>query len=152
MKVCIKNIALLLALATASYACTSTDSHSSDSGSSIATLEKSMLINKEWQLVSMNNHPIEYKSNKVTPTLTFANDLGSVSGNAGCNRYIAKANVSGNNISFDNIVLTRKACINGSPEAEFIKTLKNTSTISLEGDDLKLMDSSQHALLEFVQP
>src|SRR6478609_8603969 len=73
--------------------------------------DQRVLTGIEWRLVSLG--PVGSESSVVagtTVTLTLAEDE-RVSGSTGCNSYGGTYQVRGDNISFNRIVSTRRACL-----------------------------------------
>lgn len=74
------------------------------------------------------------------PTLSMNED--KISGNAGCNTYVATVveNKTTGEFSIDQISTTRKACRNMQAEYSFISMLKKVNRYQVEDNQLKLYD------------
>lgn len=74
------------------------------------------------------------------PTLTMKQ--GVISGNAGCNTYNAKVEVSRHNGLFlvDQVSTTRMACRNMQAEYSFLSMLKKVNRYKIEDNQLKLYE------------
>jgi heat shock protein HslJ len=75
----------------------------------------------------------------VTATMTFTRD-NKVTGSTGCNSFGGSVTVTGNQITFGDLVSTRRACEGavGSLEADLLKIVDATVTYRIEGDRLIL--------------
>jgi heat shock protein HslJ len=72
----------------------------------------------------------------ILPTLEFDNARSMLTGNAGCNRYNAPYTLTGNTLSVELPVATRRGCTNMDGEIKFLHLLSGIATIELEGNSL----------------
>ncbi len=108
-------------------------SNSFDSGIQDSNYILEMLNDKK---VSNNDY-----TNEI-PQLRFNTKEGTVSGSSGCNRLNGEVKISGNEISFSNLAMTRMMCP-GDGEANFLSALKNAETFKAENNKLYLMDDTR---------
>lgn len=159
MKLAIKQTALMVALALAVTACSSTDDGQSNNATVavdgerlMGNLETSMLVNKDWQLVEINGESISYEKTKVTPTLMFSADAKTVSGTSSCNNFMGHVKLTGNTINFGNLALTKRACLDQNIEEQYMKTLGQSAYVNVEGYELIISDANNKQILKFLQP
>jgi heat shock protein HslJ len=86
----------------------------------------------------------------VTATISFSND-GKVSGRTGCNTFGGTATVAGNQVTFSDLVSTRRACSGpaGSLEADLMHVMTGTATFRIEADRL-IIEAPDGSAVQFV--
>ncbi|MEO6695867.1 MAG: META domain-containing protein [Ignavibacteria bacterium] len=90
----------------------------------------------------INGQPISKKEyTNGIPELKFDIRKATVSGSTGCNRLNGEVKITGNQISFSNLAMTRMMCP-GNSESDFLSVLKNAKTFKTENNTLYLMDDS----------
>lgn len=128
-------VVLLLVLA----ACTSSGSKSGGGGD---------LTGKVWGLTELVGKP---PAPGTGITAEFTAD-GQVSGSAGCNRYVGKYTVSGNQISFASpMASTMMMCAQEvmDQETAYLKALGDAKTFSVSGDQLSLAGADNTTLAKY---
>jgi heat shock protein HslJ len=109
-----------------------------------------------WQVVAYNNQKDAVVSVLTGSELTaLFDDDGSVSGDTGCNRYMATYSIDGPTIAFGPIATTRRACSSddlATQEALFLAALGASSRYELAGDELTLRDADGAAQVILVRP
>lgn len=77
---------------------------------------------------------------KDIPHLRFNTKEGTVHGSSGCNILSGEVKISGDEISFLNLALTRMMCP-GDGEANFLSALKNAKTFKTANGKIYLLDN-----------
>ena len=107
----------------------------------------------DWRLVSLG--PAGAETDVVagtTVTLKLAEDE-RVSGSTGCNNYGGTYQVRGENISFNRIVSTRRACLDqnaNEQEHRFLSTLETANRFRLSSNRLAIFSDRSRSVLNFV--
>jgi heat shock protein HslJ/photosystem II stability/assembly factor-like uncharacterized protein len=86
-------------------------------------------------------------------TLSFE-EGGQAGGSGGCNSYGGSYRVEGDNLSFDEIVSTLRACADDSvndQEGRYLAALGSASTFAIEGDNLTISYDDGQGTLNFVR-
>lgn len=102
----------------------------------------------KWELVTLNGTaPIEGTS----VTLFFGED-DRAGGNASCNTYSGSYKVTGNSLTFEQMMSTMMACAPAINEQEqsYLKVLGETKSYETAGGNLTLKDASGNALAVFA--
>jgi heat shock protein HslJ len=95
------------------------------------------IADKHWTLVELNGAPVS--SNLPTEAYIFFNADGRVSGNLSCNSFSGVYKTeNGYRIRIDNLVSTRKMCLNMSVEDELQRVLTITTQFSVTDNKLVL--------------
>jgi heat shock protein HslJ len=88
----------------------------------------------------------------TTITAEFAPD-GKVTGNAGCNRYFASYEVSGDTMTIGPAGSTKMYCSEPEgvmdQEARYLTLLESTAGYRIDGDQLNLLDEAGKTLLSY---
>jgi heat shock protein HslJ len=105
-----------------------------------------------WALTSLGTETSqENVLSNTTVTATF--DNGNITGSAGCNRYSAGYQLSGNGITISSITSTLMYCTapNGvmTQETTYLLLLKNVTTYAISNDQLTLSNEQGGAQLVF---
>lgn len=106
------------------------------------------LTNTYWQLVSISGKPVKETSNDQKPHILFLDD-GRVSGFSGCNQYMGDYQVRGENLLFDSMSSTRRACPDNLTEQLLFAALAKTVGVNLEGIELRLLGETGEDLAVF---
>ncbi len=87
----------------------------------------------------------------VTPNIRF--DGNAASGQAGCNSFNAIANISGNELRFDQVATTQLACEDpmATVEDAFLQALNLSTTFTVSGDQLVITNPEGKPALTFVR-
>ena len=121
-------------------------------GRSMST-DQRVLTGIDWRLVSLG--PVGAETDVVagtTVTLKLAEDE-RVSGSTGCNSYGGTYQVRGDNISFNRIVSTRRACLDqnaNEQEHRFLSTLETANRFRLSSNRLTIISDRGRSVLNFV--
>ena len=85
-------------------------------------------------------------------TLAFLED-GQVSGSGSCNRFSGSVTIDGNDVSFGNLVSTRKACIESimRQEDRYLEALEKANRFELDGSFLLLHVEGSSKPLKFIR-
>lgn len=100
------------------------------------------LENGEYSIVSLE---IDDTKLKVPQNVSLNIEDSRIGGNAGCNRYFAEMQRVGNNISFGYAGSTKMMCHDDEVntfEYQFLKNLENDFTLSQDGSNFVLENSS----------
>lgn len=87
-----------------------------------------------WELVSMNNQPIERKENSQAPYLILNALNSTMTGTGGCNRINATFLLRGKTLTFGPCISTKMACPNLDQEQAFISAISE-QTLKIKMDD-----------------
>jgi META domain len=107
----------------------------------------------DWRLISLG--PVGAETGIVAGT-TVTMKLGEdqrVSGSTGCNSYGGTYQVRGDNISFNRIVSTRRACLDqkaNEQEHRFLSTLETANRFRLASNRLTILSDRGRSVLNFV--
>jgi heat shock protein HslJ len=108
------------------------------------------LINGIWMLESLNGYPMENDSfDKEKPRLEIKTKDGMYFGYSGCNNLSGQLVLTESTIEFRPGPLTRKACINGNIESDFLTALVRAKKYSIKKGKLSLLDQSAKTVCLF---
>ncbi|MDT8304784.1 MAG: META domain-containing protein [Anaerolineae bacterium] len=116
--------------------------------------EAGVLAGTNWELVSFG--PVGAEADVVagsTVTLLFDRN-GQAGGNSGCNSYGAPYDVSGDQISFGEVVSTLMACADDDimdQEGRYLAALQTAESFALDGDRLTITYDGGQRVLNFVR-
>lgn len=106
------------------------------------------LTNTYWQLVSIGTEPVAATDSEQKAHILFLDD-GRVSGFSGCNQYMGDYQVTGENLLFDSMSSTRRACPDNMTEQLLFAALAKTVGVNLEGIELRLLGETGEELAVF---
>lgn len=106
------------------------------------------LTNTYWQLVSIAGEPVPETSNEQKAHILFLDD-GRVSGFSGCNQYMGDYQVTGENLLFDSMSSTLRACPDNLTEKMLFAAFAKTVGVNLEGIELRLLGEAGEELAVF---
>ncbi|MBE93668.1 META domain-containing protein [Marinobacter sp.] len=106
------------------------------------------LTNTYWQLLSIAGEPVSETNADQKPHILFLDD-GRVSGFSGCNQYMGDYQVRGENLLFDSMASTRRACPDNQTEQLLFAALAKTVGVNLEGIELRLLGENGQELAVF---
>jgi len=106
------------------------------------------LTNTYWQLVSVAGEAVPETENQQKAHILFLDD-GRVSGFSGCNQYMGNYRVSGENLLFDSMSSTLKACTDNLTEELLFTAFAKTVGVNLEGIELRLLGEDGQELAVF---
>lgn len=106
------------------------------------------LTNTYWQLLSIAGEPVSETNADQKPHILFLDD-GRVSGFSGCNQYMGDYQVTGENLLFDSMSSTRRACPDNQTEQLLFAALAKTVGVNLEGIELRLLGENGQELAVF---
>jgi heat shock protein HslJ len=119
----------------------------------VTTAQPSLPLPGTWTLISaLGGRGVSNVLPGTTITAIFAKD-GTVSGSAGCNKYVASYNSGVNTLTIGDLVTTEMTC--DSPtgimnqEQIFLSNLRGTATFTITGDLLSISDANGKTLLTF---
>ncbi|WP_022955515.1 META domain-containing protein [Perlucidibaca piscinae] len=98
------------------------------------------ITDQEWALTSLAGKPVEV-SNPLRPlTLRIDSDVVRAGGFAGCNRFSAGYELSGDQLRFGAAIATRMACVGGMElERDYLQALSRVTRYRLQGSTLTLL-------------
>lgn len=102
------------------------------------------LAGSKWRLIELNGQPPV--SGGETPTLQFAADGSSVSGNGGCNQFSGPYTQNGDSLDIGPLIATRRACVDPAANAQetaYFQALESTTRYSIERGQLVLYSGDQ---------
>lgn len=106
------------------------------------------LTNTYWQLLSVAGREVPETGDQQSPHILFLDD-GRVSGFSGCNQYMGNYQVEGENLLFDSMSSTRRACEDSLVEQLLFGAFAKTVGVYLEGIELTLLGESGEELAVF---
>lgn len=74
---------------------------------------------------------------------------GKAAGSATCNRYSGSYESDGSDLSFGPLMTTMMACLNPTPEADFMTAMEQVASYKIADEHLLLVDSSGETVLTF---
>lgn len=123
-------------------------SSSGSSTTSTSGASGSSLTGTSWKLEDSS----AFRTQGVTVTLEFAE--GRITGTGGCNNYSGPYRVQGSNLTIGpDLASTRMACAPPADavETSYLATLPKVQRFAVQGETLRLSDSSGKTLLEFTE-
>lgn len=132
-----------LSLSTLLFACSNEPTAQTESAAQVVVLQD---LQKEWQLVSIDNKKIESQSSLMV------DDQAKASGNLACNQFFGTIELHENKLRIEKMGNTRKMC---RPEVTAIEmrvgsTLSNWSEVQINAQELTLT-GDQHTLVYHVK-
>jgi len=116
--------------------------------------EQADLLDQEWVLQSLGTKDSEVPViDGSSVTLTLGSD-GTASGSAGCNSFGGSYTITGDQISFDEIVSTLMACVDDAvmeQERQYLEALQSAGTYLVTADALTIEYNSGEGVLSFVR-
>ena len=79
-------------------------------------------------------------------TLNFDTDAMRVFGYSGCNQFSGTYTVTGDQISFSQLLSTKMFCQDNATETSFLKALENTTNFKLEDSRITLLNNKTEVL------
>ena len=111
-----------------------------------APLEKT-----QWKLVWVAGAKIETATPRQLPYIQLDPEGRRVSGSGGCNRLMGTYELSGGNLQFTQMAMTRMACLHGGDtESSFVTALNEVKAWKIVGSKLLLMDADGHVVAKFA--
>jgi heat shock protein HslJ len=108
------------------------------------------LINDTWVLVELNGYPLETDTfDREKPRIEIKTTDGMYFGYSGCNNLSGQIVLTETTIEFRPGPMTRKACIEGNIEPDFVNALLVTKFYSVKNGRLELMDHSKKVVCRF---
>jgi heat shock protein HslJ len=106
------------------------------------------LTNTYWQVVSVAGQEVPATGSQQKAHILFLDD-GRVSGFSGCNQYMGNYQVEGENLLFDAMSSTRRACDDNLVEQLLFAAFAKTVGVNLEGIELRLLGENGEELAVF---
>jgi uncharacterized lipoprotein YbaY/heat shock protein HslJ len=95
-----------------------------------------------WKLTRLQGKPVIVAQNLREPNLVFHTKDNRLTGSGGCNDLTSAYKLTVNEITFNGIAATRKACLEGmDTEGEFLAVLENVRSWKILGEHLELYDA-----------
>ncbi len=124
--------------------CTSSPARHGSGGDVVAM----PLTNTYWQLVSVAGEPVPETDSEQKAHILFLDD-GRVSGFSGCNQYMGDYRVTGENLLFDSMSSTLRACPDNLTEELLFAAFAKTVGVNLDGIELRLLGEAGEELAVF---
>ena len=113
------------------------------------SISDASITDTQWGLIKIHGENVT-ENNSIH--LTLGTEESKAHGNSGCNQFSGDYELSGSNLSFAQMISTRKACETGMElEHDFLTTLSKVSTYSISDNQLSLQDDSNQEILVFQQ-
>jgi heat shock protein HslJ len=104
----------------------------------------------EWTLVSLNDTLVSEDLKRTIAFEASEKDVFRVSGNAGCNRYFGSMTAVNNMYyNFNQFGMTKMACLDMTPEQEFMKYLTASNYYVIDKSELTLYDLDKLFVMKF---
>lgn len=105
---------------------------------------KATLENTQWKLVKAGGIPAEAINREADFfTMTFDAQQQMVAGRTNCNRFFGHYKVTGREIDFENMGMTRMACPEMEYETMFAHILDEADRFEVRGHELRLFDDKK---------
>jgi len=96
-----------------------------------------------WVLQSLGGKPAGLGAGGRAPDITLQGSESRAAGFAGCNQITGGYTLEGDQLSFGQMAMTRRACADGMElERDFAKALQETKSYRIEDDTLSLRDEN----------
>jgi putative lipoprotein len=108
------------------------------------------LENTYWKLTRLGDTPIRMAPQQREPHLVLNSESHRVNGWGGCNRLMGNYELHGDRLTFNQMVGTMMACVEGmATEKAFLDDLKQVNRWKITGQQLELFDSTGSQLASF---
>jgi len=108
------------------------------------------LRNTYWKLVEAGGQPVTTGPDRREAQMTLSLEDMRVKGFSGCNGFSGTYTVSGNNLTFGNVMSTKMACADGmNVENRFFAAMSATATYAIAGERLELRDAAGKVVARF---
>uniref|UniRef100_B8HJR5 DUF306 domain-containing protein n=1 Tax=Cyanothece sp. (strain PCC 7425 / ATCC 29141) TaxID=395961 RepID=B8HJR5_CYAP4 len=122
-------------------------SNSPSSGSTLPSSNSPSLSGQRWSLIEINGQPV----NTNQPYIEFdTQQQGRFSGSSGCNLISGGFASSDSTLTFDEIISTRRACIDPKGqqiEADFLRALESVTRFEIQAETLRLLVGDRPVLV-----
>lgn len=109
-----------------------------------SSANKATLESTSWKLVKANGIPSQAIDREADFfTMTFDAQQQMVTGRTNCNRFFGHYKVTGREIDFENMGMTRMACPEMEYETMFAHILDETDRFEVRGQELRLFDDKK---------
>ena len=107
------------------------------------------VLEGSWRIAEVGSQSIPMQGSAIK-MLRFETEASKFSGNAGCNRLFGLYEQEAAQLRFNGIATTRMACdpVSMQLERKVIDHMENVQTWQVVGDELRLLDSSNHTVLK----
>ncbi len=111
------------------------------------------LTGPAWKLVEMAGSPALEASEATLDFLDTGKSDSRVTGNASCNQFSGKAQISGSSLHFSPLISTRISCAAevNDQESKYLKALQSAERFELKGNGLAIYSKGVEKPLRFVQ-
>ena len=119
---------------------------------SCSTVNESPELNSDdnWFLSKIDNQIIsEFTQENKIITLKFDTIKKNISGKAPCNNYFGSYNLKVNQITFDKITSTKKACDLLALENKYFQMLSEVKSFTIENNKLNFLNNEDKIILEY---
>lgn len=119
---------------------------------SVKAVDKSELAG-DWTLKSLNGEDAKVAFSNTVPHFQFNFENNTLAGNSGCNNFSGGFTLTPENkISAPTLISTRKACLNGNKEPQFLQALSTPNLVlSLDKDNVLSFSKDKAVVLQFVK-
>lgn len=109
------------------------------------------LTNTYWKLVEVDGAPITARENFREAHMVLHLDASRLAGSTGCNTLMGSYQVKNERITFNQVATTKMACpaAQMKTERDFLATLEQAATWSVNGAALVLMGANSKPLANF---
>ncbi len=109
------------------------------------------LFDTTWNLVEINQKPIDTAKATKTPRIRFSKKEMKVTGNNGCNSFFANFDTVEERLSFGPVGSTRMACQDWMEnEMAFLAILQSAKRYTIDGYTLLIMDGNGREIGKFL--
>jgi copper homeostasis protein (lipoprotein) len=119
------------------------------SGSYVLTQKEIGIAETPWKIYAIYDLSPD-KNNMELPHILIDAQQQKISGYGGCNRFNGPVIIKGDNeITIDNLAMTKRACLGPNVENEFMEALRKVKKFSIKKEQLHLVDEQGEAILKF---
>jgi len=110
------------------------------------------LVGTNWLLTKLGEAPVTVEAGQREPFLQLQASDGRVSGYAGCNMFAGPYQLSGDQLTFGPLAMTRMACPppGMAVEGGYANALREAKGYKITGSQLALIDASGKTLASFA--
>lgn len=111
----------------------------------------SELTNTYWKLIKIGGKPVSMGEKQAREAyFQLKNDDNTVKGFTACNQFMGSYTSSGNRLSFENLAMSRKACIEGmDTESAFMEVLNECAFFSIHEHSMTLLNAAKKPIARF---
>jgi len=108
------------------------------------------LTNTYWKIVEINDHSASLGAGQRELNMVLTKEEHRVRGFSGCNKFTGSYELNDNQLQFNQMASTNKACMTGmEQERQFLDALRSISRFNISGESLSLYRDKGQLTLHF---